>query len=921
MFRSLYENFQTNQNIQELNENIVRFQSVEPNFTVFNDTNNYAYPNTGVNSQEQQASNVQLQAALDSLGTVPVPGTTRGQTEDTTITNIGNVFTGIPDSIGKKVQECRKYEGLVGLSNLMANQINPAATERCGWRYESGRGVIPTVAQGAYGNRSGPLDPSNPKVDRVGNGVNYYWDLQSAEKQMVRDVCKAATNCIDMTAVPLSAAGDFSNLCGYCETSQKIIPIKTVNGQVMPRYNDLDTQCASSKIVTMKDAKTRCPVPSPDSPQAPFFKCLNTGKLERDCVTLSTWFSGCSPEGTLMKALIEGKNNQDYADMLRNQKAFQSYQQLSKTPLSEDVIRSGNATLFSAFMNTYALNRNMYEPDNEKRWVAALDLCRYGGIYEQWNFCSDLKDDDKDFEAKCMQQHFLQSGGNSQGTDFPSNDKAAALKENLNWGQYKTSVTKLKEATQSSDPKIQSDALNRFSGLGLTYNPTNLQRGEASQGVEVFYIDWARGTYLGRRPYMSATGKNIPNFNVGTGTVDGTGLSDFVQMMYIFDLRPDNDTKVAFGVVTDDGWAIAKNQPVFNIKNTSTGASWWYDQGPTWHNTSAMDVTAENRGLPNIFMGAWYERGGGAVFHSFYKIGDAAFNRSGQTGWVEIAKGGQNLDTFWKNNCYFTQEIDAPSLQFEPYQPKDYFASGIHFCERRLWSTSQLREVNFQKTAQQVGYTFYKTPNNHSLPNQHVMVLDTGKSWDILGNIAGSAIRTWTIVFNIEELGSRVFADLIYMEPAAGGKRLYAVQVHNKSADSVDLKLIYGGYKGYKYASTITIQKKVWYMAVIRLHPENMSSRAINKMSFFVQTLDNMKKGNVLTGISVREIQANDETHIFNDIARDRRDTCKLRLGTNVAEKKFHYAWVHGFDDVIETSDREAWIKEATKTWQGRWFE
>jgi hypothetical protein len=84
-----------------------------------------------------------------------------------------------------------------------------------------------------------------------------------------------------------------------------------------------------------------------------------------------------------------------------------------------------------------------------------------------------------------------------------------------------------------------------------------------------------------------------------------------------------------------------------------------------------------------------------------------------------------------------------------------------------------------------------------------------------------------------------------------------------------------------------------------------------------------MKQGNVMAGTNVEEIVADTEVHIFNDIARDRRDACRLVLGTvrPNEQKRFQYAWVHGFDDVLDVSNVEAWKKEATKTWMGRWFE
>lgn len=927
MFKSLYENFQ-NEATQELNANITRYQSVEPNYTIFNTANSYSFPNSGISAQERQSSNTSLQNALNALGTVNIPGSTRGATEPTEVTNLGSVLTGVPDDIGKNIKECRKFEGAQGLLKLMNSQTNPTAINRCGWRYQPGIGPVPIVAQAAYGDSAGPLDPARPQVDRIGNGVKYYWNLAEAEKQMVTDVCKSATNCLDMAAVPVSAAGDFANLCGYCETSKKIIPIKLENGTALPRYNDLDNQCAPANIILASQAKQRCQPTPPGAPKPFYSKCLDANPLDRDCVTLSALIGGCSPEGTLIKALTNGKNNQDYADQLRNQKSFQVYQNLSRTPLSEEVIRQGNATIFAAVVNNYQLNRNMYDSNNEKRWVAALDLCRYGGIYDQWNFCDDLKDDDKDFDAKCMSRYFLQQGGNTAGTDFPTQSNQAQLKGNMNWGQYKATVNRLKELSESRDPKTQSDALNRLKGLGLSFNPTNLPRGEASQGVEVFYIDWGRNTYLGRRPYQSAANENIPNFNVGVGEVDKTGLTDKVQMVYIFDLRPDNDTQVAFAAVTDDGWAIAKNQPVFNIRDWPNGATWWYDQGPTWHNTSSIQVAGEDRQQPNIFMGGWYEHGGGAVFHPFYKLGPTLYERGGQSGWIELRRGNTPsfpLDTWWKNNCYFTQEIDAPSLQFEPYQPKFYFSPGMRFCERRLWSTWQLRETRWQQSDRAIGYQFWTVPaNGHvlsGLTKQRILYLTGNQTWETIGNIAGSAIRTWTILFCVTDIANSGHTDLIYLQPAGGGPRAWAVRIEKNGANSLGLYLVYNGHRGFRTLPKIFVKKGDWCIAVIRLHPENMSSRAITKLSFFVNTYGNFVNGNVLNGTNVTELMAENEVHIFNDIAKDRRDTCQLRIGTGPAQKNIHYAWVHGFDDVIETSDTEAWKKEATKGWQGRWYE
>jgi hypothetical protein len=928
MFKTLHESFE-NPALQDLQNNITRYQNIEPNYVVFTSQNNYQFPNAGV-AQKNQLSNVQLQNALTAIGNTVVPLATGGTTQSTAIPGLNNVLTGIPDSLEQRVKACRTNTGLIGLSNLMKSQADPAATERCGWRYKAGIGAIPQVAQAAYGNSAGPLDPGRPTLDKVGDGIQYFWDLEKAEKQMVVDICKAATTCQDMMAVPLSAAGDFSNLCGYCETSQKIIPIRNTNGTITARYTDMDKQCAPEKIITMKDASQRCPPLPADAAQAPFSKCLNTNKLDRDCVVLSALFAGCSPEGTLVASLTKGKNQNDYGDILRNQKSFQVYQQLSSTPLSDDVVRSGNATIFSAFMNNYSLNKNMYDSDNKRRQIAALDLCRNAGEYDSYDFCGDLKDGDRDFELTCMQKYYLKNGGSTQGSEYPTEANYLTLKGNNTWGQYKAIVDSLRSATNSADPMAQANALNRLSGLGIqTPSPTSLGRGEGSQGVEVFYFDTARRTFLGRRPYLSAAGRNLPNFNVGTGVVENTGLADNVMMVYIYDIRPDNQMQLALGVVTDDGWAIGFNQQVFNIRDRSNGASWWYPQGPTWHNTQAFTINAESTKLPNIFMGAWFERGGGAVHHPFYRIGPAVLDKGGP-GWVEIGRGNTPdypIDQFWKNNCYFSQEPDAPSIQIEPYQPKNYFTEGMHFVDRRLWGSDILRETEANRTATQKGHIFSKPVGSRLPSNQFALTLENTRQWSIAGSIAFSAIRTWVVCFNIGMLKKGfnfAYGDLIFMKNNLRGRRDWAVRIYDINTDDfAQISLAYNGPRGLKETIRLQIPQNKWLMCVVRLHPENMSSRSIGKMSMIVQTVDNVLAGNIMGGIQMVEILAGNEGVLFNDISRDRSDAGQLILGTvhPNEQKRFHYAWVHGFDDVMDLNDPTMLKKDATKTWLGRWFD
>ena len=251
MFRRLAEMFEdTPQDV--LNQNIVRYSSVEPNFITFNTNQNYAFPNAGIQAQQQQQQNTALQASLSNLNVVP--NALVGGTTTTSLGNVPAIFTGISDTVGKNLEECRTYTGLSGLSNMIGNTTNPQAANRCGWRYKPGAGSVAELAQGAYGTSGGPLDPSDPKKDKVGNGIQYFWNLQDAEKTMMRDLCKSANGCLDMAGMP--ALGDFSNVCGYCTTSQKVIPIKKDGSRVSARYNDVDLQCAAQNIILPSEAQT-----------------------------------------------------------------------------------------------------------------------------------------------------------------------------------------------------------------------------------------------------------------------------------------------------------------------------------------------------------------------------------------------------------------------------------------------------------------------------------------------------------------------------------------------------------------------------------------------------------------------------------------------------------------------------------------
>jgi len=890
MFRSLYEAFDPTVQ-QQLDANITRYATTEQNLVTGSTTSNYSFPNTGLQTQQQQSSDSALQGALGILGNSSTGGGV----------GLAQILTGPPDDLGVNLQACRQYQGLTGLSNLQASPLGTASGgSRCGWRYKPGLGPVPQVAQAAYGNSSGPLDTSSPQTDSIGNGTKYYWDLQAADKAMVTDICKSATSCMDMTAVPITAVGNFKDLCGYCTTSQKVIPIKRQGNTVMPRYGDVDSQCSSDKIITADNAKTQCPAPDPGAPpqaQQPYWKCFNT-PLDRDCVALTAQFAGCSPGGTLAAALSQGTNQQDYADKLRLKKSFQVYQSLANPVLNDDVIRQGNGTLFASFMNFWNVNRSMYATDNEKLSVSARDLCQQTGLYEQYNFCSDLTDGTREFEANCMQKEFLARGGNVQGTAYPK-DKAAA--SGKTWGEYKKSLDTLVTATRSTDATTQRNALNQLTGLGLQAIPTSLPRGENNQGTEVFWFDRQNGGVLmGRRPVMSVTGSNIPNFDVGGGEVEGTGLYDWVEFVSFCDLRPVGNMNLKVGVVTDDGFAWAINQDIFNITDWSRAFSRYYDQAPSWHQSDCVPVSADSTNRPNIFSLTYFETGGGATFRPYFM--DCA-----KGNWEQPAANG-NVSAVWKDMCYFTQEVEAPALSFQPYQRKN----TLQFCEKRMWS-------KFLTAAQPKTVRYGPVTNSVLAPGTNAMTL-ANSTWFMNKSIAFTGFRTVTLCFSLQDFNSNGQAPLFLW----GFQYGYVMNIAkvNDVNYTVTLQSYFPGQNGVT-STAYTIEIGKWYMATLIQVPISSFSKNIGSIKFFVQSVENLAAGKIAPAGGIYSFSAGGT--LLKEYKADRSSRGSVSIngffGNNPAQMTTSVAWVHFFDQEFNTTDPAVWKKEVTSGWQGRWFE
>ncbi len=919
MFQALYENYVDTSDAaaQTLQNNIIRYNNVEPNLIQLNTSAGYTFPNSAQPVNSGQAATLQSIMNTNS-------NTFFGNENFPALEFAPEVFNGPRDTVRDELANCRSFTGYSGLSNLIRNTPNLDAPLRCGWRYKPGLGPVPQVAQGAYGNSNGPVDPANPKNDAVGNGTRYFWNLKDAEKTMLVDVCKSINTCQDLTQIPATAAGDVTALCGYCTTSKKAIPItRDSTGLTRSKYTDSDLQCLSQNIITA-DKVAQCPQPNPNDPPSSRPLCFS-GPLSRDCITLATYYAGCSPQGTLGLALSQGRNQTDLAADLRTKKSYQVYQSLANPILNDDMLKSGDATMYAAFMNLHNVYKSMGSP-NAKLRTAAKDLCVSSGLFDQYDFCNDLKDNDTDYDVGCMQKYFLKSGGTTEGRAYPVTKNTS-----MTWGQYKKYVNDLATKASGSsgttesftDPLQQREAINDLKGLGLQGPAPGVTRSEENQGCEVFWFDRKDGeTLMGRRAVLSATGKNLPWIQAGGGEVDGTGLTDMVRFVSFCDLRPEKAEQLKLGITTDDGFRLAFNQNPYAIRNNTLLFNRDYDQGPTFHQSQNFPLASDTTQQANILTITWAETGGGATFTPYFML-PGNINQ-----WRAITNpSNESVDVYWKNMCYFSQEIDAPSLSFQVYTRLTVKPSLITtvtttetaFCEKRLF-------YPFLKSTANVGKILQSS--DPILPLKFpVLSLLPYQVWKTTNKIAYSAFRTITLCFKLVEIPNSSDRITIFNwkspQRFSNGSLGLSIQLTKLSTTIARVRLVasYEARVNVLFESTsqeFSVPVNTWMMATITMDTENKFQRTIKRANFFVQSLEKLVKGDLFSNGGMSTLGTNGAL-LFNEYKMNRNMAGFLELGSPATN--LQVAWLHFFDRMWTGSDVELFKKEVLMSWKQRWFE
>jgi len=713
--------------------------------------------------------------------------------------NLMNYMTNT--SISKNLIDAQAKCKTANLDSLIENQ-SLTSDVRCGWIYQRGSsGEYPAVSTGFLGQKKGPerFFPEKPP------GGRWYWNLDAAKKDIMKDRCAALTTCTNVGAENYKG-------CAYSTTLGSGVPVNAKGTMLYP--GDPTASAPASSLIL---ASAKCPPPPP--PGSPAYQLqrsrdvcmpMEDGRLSRDCMLYQVTAAGCSQDGALYDSLVNEATPNNYAAGLQELGSFKKYQQLSRMPLLDNVVQTGATSTWIALNNFSQLKQQLDTPNNELN-TAARDLCLQKGVMEDYDFCLDLKDTTPGpFPLECMQNAFIEAGGTTAGTKYPT--KENKLEDTYNkayptWGKYLAFLRNAVSLTKSNDEKVQTPYLQRMLGI--------LREGAAEdqivpiQGNEVFWFNNATNAFIGRR--LTLYGARLPWISTA-GPVEGTDLANYVEYYSITNLRPPTTTEVQLSFGTDDGSVYALNKNIDGKKTrgqafndeTMFGANW--DQASTQYTSNKLWKL--QGGGPNYFNGYWQQTGG----FSLSALQVRTYKNGFWGGWGQLPSEWQTL----------TQEPNAPMLSWEG--TKDY-----GFIERRFPSMMELVMTG--------GYSMVANPSP-KLKYPSVLKLKAsgnGGMGQVKRNIAPNSWRTLTMSFvvnsattgHILSMGNRITirqngtsVDCIYSEARAVFSKTFQLnpdgvtphyltinllsQKENRYPNQASFYVDTFGYTDYKVASYST---------------------------------------------------------------------------------------------------------------------
>lgn len=683
----------------------------------------------------------------------------------------------IDQELKNKASFCRAAKNPEDLAGI----VNYGDKVRCGWIYKKGPAGSPTpeISEGALGTANGPLSffPTT-------KGGQWFWNLTEAQKQIDKARCDCLKDCRDVGAT------EFYGKCAFCKGQGRGIPVKP-DGSIKYAKEPLLT-CSPVNII--RESGSCPPPPAFGSPAAAAAASQDicvmdaNGQVSRNCILNRLMSAGCSDQGSVAVALQTGATPDNYARALEGAPSFQKYQMFATTPLSAEVLRQGKGSGKVALAEFERLAKDSKTTDESTAiGAAARDLCVKKGIFDSYDFCTELSDASRaPFALECLQKEFRKLGGQPAGTLYPVdtskgnplqaelddmnkdmkyltglglnsssgnvtyNDRAARqaeLSEQINagntfnywntkyntWGDVRAAMRQLAANTKSTDTtgqgSAQRQALKQF--LGISREKGAFNQIEERNGFEIFFFPYPghgnddKLTFLGRRVLSGEDFPQIPDWS--TGPKFQTGFSE-MHFAIVTNLRPKaNETNIAFQVSTDDGTALAVNVDIDPIKTNASEPNYFgrfFAQAPTLQQNVCTQLTT---GGPNYVTIRYYDGGGAAAFRIQF--------RNCTSGEVK---------TIPSYMFTLTQEPSAPFASFEVMNRDN----SLFFEELRL-GRGLFKSVTAGNGRVEILESAPQMPGG-LIPYR----VGAGASWQIKTRIAYQALRTVSFVWSPENAAS-----------------------------------------------------------------------------------------------------------------------------------------------------------------------
>jgi len=788
--------------------------------------------------------------------------------------------------LAKQLEQCASND----IDQLIASK-NPSAEIGCGWLYSPpiAGSPYPQLSQGFLGNDKGPIDSFDPPTYK-----KWFFDLQTAKKQMLMDKCKALKTCEDVDS------DVYSGVCGFCMDMNQGIPIDGTGKALYPK--DSRASCSPESIVR---AGSKCPPPptvnedGTDSgydgqgPQPVVDRtCVPVnGRLSSACLHRQVLSAGCNTNGSLAIALQGSSNPDDYIANLRNSDAVKIYNRVANPPMNLDIFTQGKTTTTTALQEVRRIVGNATQNATSAIGAAARDLCLQRGAINNYDACNDLSDTaTSPFYIVCLQKIFQKMGGQPAGSMYPSESNITTYNSMGTLGAVKQYLNEIIANMKSKDYNTQRTAMIQLLGI----SPDKLiVRAPYKQGIEVFWFVAVPGNPSRVAGFLKRTiERDIVQLPNGPSRISQLGGIPYGCMVQLTDIRAPVDTNIVFRSLVDDGYWVAINQPanidkrVMNMRyaNEAGLLADFGIQGASWYGSNTW--TPLNGSTPNVTKIYYEDAGGGWQCFLLFP-------------WTTSDKVNVFQPLYYSLTCevnapFLTYEVGTQSSQFEELRNPGLFGQFLGLT---------LPEYHT------------RTDEQNSVPGKKSYVRINSMNASI--NMKNIAYQSWkTVTFAVRLQSMPVKETMIGF---ACSSALYYNLVATPINGSIATISVYHNFGGSPKVVTTTIQLSInkWYLFVVNNRDTGFDLACYN--------VADMAAG---SGVS-NTVSINNNGPLYlpnatwNPAPGQNYQTCNVIVGTKgfvgtwsafFATSSFTYdvAWVHFFD---RFSSKDDLIRECKCDW------